>query len=125
MKAIASLSFPLALLAACGLAEAQTAQTQMTQPDMTQTEITSSPRRESTSWRAAAIGATALYIPLKAGLCLFGGASSVFTYLSSGAEAERTIAEASCKGTWVITPGALKGREQIDFVGQSVRFPED
>jgi hypothetical protein len=119
MKAIVPVSFALALLSASGVAEAQS-------------EVTSTPRRESGSWRAAAVGATALYMPLKAGLCLFGGASSPFAFLSAavggkaaGEEALGTVAEASCKGTWVITPGALRGREPIDFVGQSIRFPED
>jgi hypothetical protein len=119
MKSIVPVSFALALLGATGVADAQS-------------EVTSSPRRESGSSRAAAVGATALYMPLKAGLCLFGGASSAFAYLgaavggqAAGEEALKTVANASCLGTWVITPGALRGREPIDFVGQSIRFPED
>jgi len=75
--------------------------------------------------RAAAVAATVLYTPLKAGLCVIGGAASGFVFLHSGPRAARTVANRSCKGTWVLTTEQLYGDKPIDFVMDSVRFPGD
>ena len=61
---------------------------------------------------------TVLYTPLKGLLCVVGGTASGFAFLSSGAEAARTMAVASCKGTWVITPDVLRGKEPLNVVAE-------
>ena len=75
------------------------------------------------SYNVGSVLATLAYAPLKAGLCLVGGASSGFAYLSSGAEAQRAVASASCKGTWVITPKVLRGKEALDVIGEIPEIP--
>lgn len=77
------------------------------------------------SWTTAAVLATLLYAPLKAGLCVIGGGASSLVFLSSGARAARTVAGASCEGTWILSADALQGKEPINFVGNSIRFPGD
>ena len=75
------------------------------------------------SYNVGSVLATLLYTPLKAGLCLVGGASSGFVYVSSGAEAQRAVASASCQGTWVITPGILRGKEPLAVLGEIPEIP--
>ena len=75
------------------------------------------------SYNVGSVLATLLYTPLKAGLCLVGGASSGFAFLSGGAEAQRAVASASCKGTWVITPKVLRGKEPLDVIGEIPEIP--
>ena len=75
------------------------------------------------SYNVGSVLATLLYTPLKAGLCLVGGASSGFAFLSGGAEAQRAVASASCKGTWVITPNVLRSKAPLDFVGEIPEIP--
>jgi hypothetical protein len=67
--------------------------------------------------------ATVLYTPLKAGLCVIGGASSALVYLSSGPRAQRAVAGASCGGTWILTPAHLTGKKPINFVAESIPAP--
>lgn len=62
---------------------------------------------------------TLVYTPLKAGLCVMAGLASVFAFVFNGPEATSTVANASCKGTWVITPDVLKGKEPLNFVGDA------
>ncbi len=76
------------------------------------------------SYNVGSVLATLVYTPLKAGLCLVGGASSGFAFLSGGAEAQRAVASASCKGTWVITPNVLRSRERLDVIGEIPGIPE-
>jgi hypothetical protein len=78
------------------------------------------PARESTaqkvSYGAGSALGTAVYTPLKGLLCAIGGAASGFVFLSSGPRAMRTVANASCTGTWVITQEILKGERPLDVV---------
>jgi len=34
------------------------------------------------------------------------------------------VASASCRGTWVITPDVVKGKEAVHFVGETPPSPE-
>ncbi len=70
------------------------------------------------SYGAGSILGTLVYTPLKALLCVIGGTASGLVFVSSGAEATRAVAGASCKGTWVITPDILKGKKPLDFVNE-------
>jgi hypothetical protein len=76
------------------------------------------------SHAAGSIAGTLLYTPLKAGLCLTGGIASGFAFLSSGSSAARAVADASCKGRWILTRNALKGTEPLGFVGEIDVTPE-
>jgi hypothetical protein len=77
------------------------------------------------SHNVASVVATGLYAPLKAGLCILGGGSSGLVFLSSGPRAARAVAGAACEGTWVITADALRGKEPIEFVADSIPAPRD
>jgi hypothetical protein len=79
---------------------------------------TQQPGTESTGQKAGSVVATALYMPLKAGLCVLGGGASLFAFLYGGEAAMRTLQLAACTGTWVLTPGIMKGEEPLNFVGE-------
>lgn len=76
------------------------------------------PRPEPTAQKAARIAGTAIYTPLKAGLCVLGGGASLFAFLSGGVAAMRTVQRESCTGTWVLTPGHMRGQEPVNFLGE-------
>jgi hypothetical protein len=59
---------------------------------------------------------TVVYLPFKAGFCILGGIASAFTAIASTTTAEKVVG-ASCRGTWVITPDTLRGKEPMKFVG--------
>jgi hypothetical protein len=107
MKPVIVLLFALSLLGECAAAWAEDATS------------------DGSSKRAAAGAATVLYTPLKAGLCVVGGAASGFAFLSSGPTAARAVANRSCKGTWILTGEQLEGKKPIDFVYDSIRLPGD
>ena len=104
MRRIVALLLTLALLGECGIAWAQSASQE-------------SGAAQAAYGAGSALG-TLLYTPLKAGLCVMGGLASVFAFFN-GPEATRVVASASCKGTWVLTPDALKGNEPLNFVGDA------
>ena len=85
---------------------------------------TAPPESESGGERVAygvgSVLGTLLYTPLKAGLCVVGGAVSPLVYISSGARAMRAVARTSCRGTWVLTSDHLKGRASIDVLDDSL-----
>ncbi len=62
---------------------------------------------------------SAVYFPFKASFCILGGIGSGFAQVFAGPEAAQRTANASCRGTWVITPNVVKGREPVHFVGTS------
>jgi hypothetical protein len=66
--------------------------------------------------------ATAVYTPLKTGLCALGLFASAFAFLLGPGPAA-AVAERSCKGTWVITPEILKGEAPLDVAGEAVYQP--
>ena len=62
---------------------------------------------------------TIVYSPVKASFCIVGGVAGAFTALASPPTASKVVGGA-CRGTWIITPDVLKGKERVKFVaGQS------
>jgi len=61
---------------------------------------------------------TVVYAPFKTVFCILGGISSVGTLIFDPKMAGR-VADTACRGTWVITPNNLKGREPVKFVGDT------
>jgi len=59
---------------------------------------------------------TIVYSPVKAGFCILGGVASAFTAIASPPTASKVVG-GSCRGTWIITPDVLKGKERVKFVG--------
>lgn len=59
---------------------------------------------------------TLVYTPFKASFCILGGLGSAVA-LAAGPDTAGKVARASCGGTWVITPGVVKGRDEVRFVG--------
>lgn len=65
---------------------------------------------------------TIVYAPFKIGFCVLGGVASAFTAIASP-ETARKVVRASCRGTWTITPEALRGKERVRFVGDAPAAP--
>jgi putative peptidoglycan binding protein len=65
---------------------------------------------------AGSMLATLVYSPIKASVCILGGIGSLFA-LPFGKEKSGNVIATACGGTWVISPDALKGQEQIAFIG--------
>src|SRR2546428_6946491 len=59
---------------------------------------------------------TLLYTPAKASFCLLGVIGSAPTATVSTRTAGKIVG-ASCRGTLVITPEVLQGREKLKFIG--------
>ena len=62
---------------------------------------------------------SALYFPFKASFCILGGVSSGFALLFGGAQAAEKVADTTCRGTWVISPTIVAGKETVHFTGQT------
>ena len=72
---------------------------------------------EQVTYGAGSVLGTAVYAPFKATFCILGGITSGFTFPFAGADTAGKVATAGCGGTWVITPGVLKGQDHVKFVG--------
>lgn len=64
----------------------------------------------------SAVG-TVLYFPFKTAFCIVGGVASGFTVIFAGPVNAGKVANVACRGTWVITPDVVKGKESVRFVG--------
>ena len=84
--------------------------------------VPSESRPEQVYTAGSAVGSV-LYTPLKGVLCLTGGIASGFAFLSSGATAAKAVANASCKGKWILTPAVLHGTQPFEFVGEINQTP--
>ena len=60
---------------------------------------------------------TLVYSPFKASFCILGAIASGFSFPFGGAETAGKVVGTGCRGTWVITPDVLKGKERVEFVG--------
>ena len=67
--------------------------------------------------RVGSVVGTAAYIPFKTAFCALGGTGSGLVYLFAGGKEARKVARQSCRGSWRITPGAVRGKEKVHFVG--------
>ena len=61
---------------------------------------------------------TLVYAPLKGTFCILGALTSVGA-LPFGTDTAGKIASASCRGTWVITPDVVRGKEPVNFIGKA------
>ena len=61
---------------------------------------------------------TMVYAPIKASFCILGGIGSGLTAIFSPPTAGK-VAMASCGGAWTLTPGMVRGRESLQFVGDT------
>ncbi len=68
---------------------------------------------------AGSVLGTLVYAPVKASFCILGAISSGFAFPIAGPRTAGNIAGSTCKGTWVITPSALKGKERVKFLGDT------
>lgn len=78
------------------------------------------PASQDSTAKQAAYGAasglsTLVYSPVKGGFCILGAIGSVFT-LPFGTKTAGKVVGATCRGTWVISPDNLKGRERVEFI---------
>ena len=67
--------------------------------------------------RVGSVVGTVAYVPFKTAFCVLGGTGSGLVYLFAGGHEARKVARQSCRGSWRITPGAVRGTEQVHFVG--------
>ncbi len=74
---------------------------------------------QQVAYGAGSVLGTLVYAPVKASFCILGAVSSGFAFPIAGPKTAANIAGSTCKGTWVITPGTLKGREPVKFVGNA------
>jgi hypothetical protein len=76
-------------------------------------------------WGMAAIGANLFYIPGKLIYAALGGVTGGIGYLLSAGnfEAAQKIWSPTVGGTYVLTPGMLRGDEPIFFAGESHESP--
>jgi len=61
-----------------------------------------------------------IYFPLKAAFCIGGGVVSSFTLVFAGRDSADKVAGTACRGTWVITPDVVKGKEPVKFAGDPI-----
>ena len=81
------------------------------------------PATEESTPRQVAYGAgsvlgTLVYSPIKASFCILEAIASGFIFPVAGARTSGKVVGKTCRGTWVITPNVLGGREHVDFIGQ-------
>lgn len=67
--------------------------------------------------RNGSVVGTAASIPFKTTFCALGGVGSGFAYIFAGGPTAKRNAHQSYRGSWTITPGAVRGKEQVHFVG--------
>jgi hypothetical protein len=72
---------------------------------------------EQIGYGTASLVGSAVYFPFKAAFCILGAISSGPTFIIGGPRAATKMISGACRGTWVITPSAVKGQEQIRFIG--------
>src|SRR5262249_38362035 len=75
---------------------------------------------EQVGYGVGSVLGTLVYAPFKATFCILGAIASVAT-LPFGTDTAGKVVGASCRGTWVITPDTVKGKEPVNFVGSTPR----
>jgi hypothetical protein len=73
---------------------------------------------QEVAYGAGSFFGTLLYAPFKTSFCVVGAVTSGLTLPFGGPDTAGKVATTACGGTWVITPAALKGKEQVRFMGQ-------
>ena len=72
---------------------------------------------QEVAYGAGSVFGTMLYAPFKTSFCVVGAVTSGLTLPFGGPQTAGRVATAACAGTWAITPGVLKGREPVRFIG--------
>jgi hypothetical protein len=75
---------------------------------------------EQVGYGVASVLGTLVYAPFKATFCILGALTSV-AVLPFGTDTASKVVGASCRGTWVISPDVVKGKEPVNFVGDTSR----
>ena len=73
---------------------------------------------EQVAYGAGSVLGTLIYSPFKASFCILGALASGFTFPFAGARTAGKVVGTTCRGTWVISPDVLKGREPVEFIGK-------
>lgn len=74
---------------------------------------------EQIGYGTGSVVGSAVYFPFKAAFCILGGLGGGAALVVAGSEPASRIVNASCRGTWAITPDIVKGRERVRFVGEA------
>ena len=74
---------------------------------------------QEVAYGAGSFIGTLVYAPFKMSFCILGAITSGFALPIGGTRTAGNIAGASCKGSWVITPNNLRGREPVKFLGDT------
>jgi len=74
---------------------------------------------EQIGYGTGSVVGSAVYFPFKAAFCILGGLSGGAALVVAGTETASRIVDASCRGTWAITPDVVKGKERVRFVGET------
>ena len=75
---------------------------------------------EQVGYGVGSVFGTLVYAPFKATFCILGAIASVAA-LPFGTDTAGKVVGASCRGTWVISPDVVRGKEPVNFVGDTPR----
>ncbi|MGH7333632.1 MAG: hypothetical protein ACREKS_12985 [Candidatus Rokuibacteriota bacterium] len=73
---------------------------------------------EQVGYGVGSVLGTLVYAPFKATFCILGAITSV-AVLPFGTDTAGKVVGASCRGTWVISPDVVRGKEPVNFVGNT------
>lgn len=74
---------------------------------------------EQVGYGVGSVFGTLVYGPLKGAVCILGAIASVPTLVFAGSEKAGNVVGAACRGTWVITPDVIKGKQPIEVIGST------
>ncbi len=72
---------------------------------------------EQVAYGVGSVFGTLVYGPIKGTFCALGTVASVATLILAGPDKAGQVAGRACRGTWVITPDVVKGKQPIELVG--------
>lgn len=74
---------------------------------------------EDAGWGSLTVLTNVVYMPVKVVYATFGGLTGGFAFLLTGGDLDtaQTVWVTSMGGTYVVTPGMLRGEEPIAFAG--------
>lgn len=74
---------------------------------------------EQIGYGTGSVLGSAVYFPFKAVFCILGGIGSGVALAVAGSGSAKRVADASCRGTWAITPDIVRGQEPVQFIGRA------
>lgn len=80
---------------------------------------------EDAGWGSLTVLANVLYMPAKVGYAMFGGLTGGAAYGLTGGDYDtaQSVWDPSLSGTYVLTPGMLRGEQPIQFAGPVAPAP--